>query len=255
MGDTFNRMAGALQEQHDQLEDQAFTDSLTGIANRALFEDRARHALERSIGTDERIAVLMIDLDNFKTVNDGLGHSTGDELIRLAASRISNTARPSDTVARLGGDGFAVLLESVLGLDDALGAAERIRGLFDSPFHLDGSDLVVTASIGIAMSADALDADELLRRADLAMYRVKERGKNDTAFFDVGMEGQAVGRLETLSKLRLAVERDELVAHYQPIFNLETGEVVAAEALMRWDRPGQGLIPRWTSSPLPRTPG
>ena len=255
MGNTFNRMAGALQEQHDQLEDQAFTDSLTGIANRALFDDRARHALERSIGTDERIAVLMIDLDDFKTVNDGLGHSTGDDLIRLAASRISNTARPSDTVARLGGDEFAVLLESVHGLDDALGAAERVRRLFDSPFHLDGSDLVVTASIGIAMSAEALDADELLRRADLAMYRVKERGKNDTAFFDVGMEGQAVGRLETLSKLRQAVECDQLVAHYQPIFNLETGEIVAAEALMRWNRPGGGLVPPLDFIPLAEDTG
>ena len=113
-------MAEALQEQHEQLERQAFTDSLTGIANRALFEDRARHALDRSAATNERIAVLMIDLDDFKLVNDGLGHSSGDELIALAARRISDAARPSDTVARLGGDEFAVLLENVRGLDDAL---------------------------------------------------------------------------------------------------------------------------------------
>ena len=152
MADTFNGMAGALQEQHGQLERQAFTDSLTGIPNRALFEDRARHALDRSLGTSERIAVLMIDLDDFKLVNDGLGHSSGDELIALAATRISDATRPSDTVARLGGDEFAVLLESVRGLDDVLGAAERIRQLFDSPFHLDGADVVVSASIGIAMA-------------------------------------------------------------------------------------------------------
>ena len=134
MAETFNGMAEALQEQHQQLERQAFTDSLTGIANRALFEDRARHALNRSLRTHERIAVLMIDLDDFKLVNDGLGHSSGDELIALAAGRIGDATRPSDTVARLGGDEFAVLLENVRGLDDALGAAERIRRLFDAPF-------------------------------------------------------------------------------------------------------------------------
>jgi diguanylate cyclase (GGDEF)-like protein len=255
MADTFNRMAGALQEQHDQLEQQALTDPLTGIANRALFEDRARHALDRCSGTRERIAVLMIDLDDFKLVNDGLGHASGDELITQAARRISAAARPSDTVARLGGDEFAVLLESVRGLDDALSAAERLRGLFDSPFDLNGSDVVVSTSIGIALSLDALDADELLRRADLAMYRVKERGKNGTAFFDPAMEGQAGDRLDTLSALRKAVERDELVAHYQPIVDLETGAIVATEALLRWERPGHGLVPPLEFIPLAEETG
>ena len=243
MAETFNRMAGALQEQHDQLERQAFTDSLTGIANRALFDDRARHALDRSTGTSEQIAVLMIDLDDFKLVNDGLGHSSGDELIALAAGRISKAARPSDTVARLGGDEFAVLLEGIRGLDDALDAAERIRHLFDAPFQLDGSDVVVSASIGIALAVDVLDAEELLQRADLAMYRVKEHGKNGTTFFDPAMEDRAVHRLEAVNALRKAIERNEVVVHYQPIVDLETGDVVAAEALMRWDRPGHGLIP------------
>jgi diguanylate cyclase (GGDEF)-like protein len=243
MAQTFNRMAGALQEQHDQLERQAFTDSLTGIANRALFDDRARHALDRSTGTSEQIAVLMIDLDDFKLVNDGLGHSSGDELIALAAGRISAAARPSDTVARLGGDEFAVLLEGIRGLDDALDAAERIRHLFDAPFQLDGSDVVVSASIGIALAVDVLDAEELLQRADLAMYRVKEHGKNGTTFFDPAMEDRAVHRLEAVNALRKAIERNEVVVHYQPIVDLETGDVVAAEALMRWDRPGHGLIP------------
>ena len=242
MAETFNSMAEALQEQHRQLERQAFTDSLTGIANRALFEDRARHALNRSLRTHEQIAVLMVDLDDFKLVNDGLGHSSGDELIALAARRISDETRPSDTVARLGGDEFAVLLENVHGLDDALAAAERIRRLFDTPFDLDGSDVVVSASIGIAMALDSLDAEELLRRADLAMYRVKADGKDGTAFFDTAMEDRAVARLDVLSALRKAVERDELVTHYQPIVDLETGEIVAAEALLRWGRPGHGLV-------------
>ena len=243
MAGSFNRMAGALQEQHGQLEQQAFTDSLTGIPNRALFEDRARHALNRTLRTSERVAVLMIDLDDFKLVNDGLGHASGDELITAAARRIDDATRPSDTVARLGGDEFAVLLESVRGLDDALTAAERIRGLFDAPFHLNGEEVVVTTSIGIAMAQDSLDAEELLRRADLAMYRVKERGKDGSAFFDSAMEDRAVDRLDVLNGLRKALERDELVVHYQPIVNLETGAVVAAEALMRWDRPGHGLVP------------
>ena len=243
MAESFNRMAGALQEQHGQLEQQAFTDSLTGIPNRALFEDRARHALNRTLRTSERVAVLMIDLDDFKLVNDGLGHACGDELLTAAARRIDDATRPSDTVARLGGDEFAVLLESVRGLDDALTAAERIRGLFDAPFHLNGEEVVVTTSIGIAMAQDSLDAEELLRRADLAMYRVKERGKDGSAFFDSAMEDRAVDRLDVLTGLRKALERNELVVQYQPIVNLETGAIVAAEALMRWDRPGHGLVP------------
>ena len=243
LADTLNRMAGTLQGQHHQLERQAFTDSLTGIPNRALFEDRARHALDRTLRTSERVAVLMIDLDDFKLVNDGLGHASGDELIAAAAQRIDEATRPSDTVARLGGDEFAVLLETVRGLDDALTAAERIRGLFDAPFHLTGGEVRVSPSIGIALAQDSLDAEELLRRADLAMYRVKEHGKDGSAFFDPAMEDRAVDRLDVLNGLRKALERDELVVHYQPIVNLETGAVVAAEALMRWDRPGHGLVP------------
>ena len=255
MADTFNRMAGALQEQHEQLEQQAFTDSLTGIPNRALFEDRARHALDRSAGTSERVAALVIDLDEFKLVNDGLGHTVGDQLLKEAAQRMLAVLRPSDTIARLGGDEFAVLLESVRGLDDALGAAERVLRAFDEPFRLKGSDLVVTASVGIAMSTDGINAGELLRRADLAMYRVKGRGKNGTAFFDAGMEDRASDRLEILSALRRATAAGELVAHYQPVIDLETGEVVGAEALMRWDRPEHGLVPPLEFIPLAEETG
>jgi diguanylate cyclase (GGDEF)-like protein len=255
MEDAFNRMAGALQEQHDQLERQAFTDALTDIPNRALFEERARHALERVAGTGRRVAVLMIDLDDFKLVNDGLGHSSGDELIALAAGRLRSAARPTDTIARLGGDEFAVLLEGVRGLDDALGAAERFLHLFDAPFHVAGSDLVVGASVGIALSDESLDADALLRRADMAMYRVKEDGKNGTAFFDPAMEQRAVARLDNLNALRKAVERDELVAHYQPIVDLGTDEIVAAEALLRWERPGVGLVPPLDFIPLAEETG
>jgi diguanylate cyclase (GGDEF)-like protein len=255
MEDAFNRMASALQEQRDQLERQAFTDALTDIPNRALFEDRARQALERRAGTTERIAVLMLDIDDFKLVNDGLGHSCGDELIALAAARLDAAAREADTVARLGGDEFAVLLESVRGLDDAVGAAERFRHLFDSPFTLNGCDVVVSASIGVALSAGSLDSHELLRRADLAMYRVKDRGGNGTAYFDPAMEERAVERLDTLNALRKAVDGGELLAHFQPIVELASGQVAAAEALLRWDRPGHGLVPPLDFIPLAEESG
>ena len=198
----------------------------------------------------------MIDLDDFKLVNDGLGHASGDELIALAAGRIDDAARPSDTVARLGGDEFAVLLEGVRGLDDALAAAERIRRLFDAPFDLDGSRRRGHREHRHrAWRSGSLDAEELLRRADLAMYRVKERGKNGTAFFDPAMEDRAVDRLDVLSALRKAIERDELVVHYQPIVDLETGDVVAAEALLRWERPGHGLVPPLDFIPLAEETG
>ena len=255
MEDAFNRMASALQEQREQLEHQAFTDPLTDIPNRALFEDRARHALDRSAGTTERVAVLMIDLDDFKLVNDGLGHSCGDELIALAAGRLEGAARPSDTVARLGGDEFAVLLECVRGLDDAVSAAERFRHLFDAAFTINGSEVVVSASIGVALSAGSLDSHELLRRADLAMYRVKGRGGNGTAFFDPAMEQRAVERLDTLNALRKAVDAGELVAHYQPIVELASGRIGGAEALLRWNRPGHGLVPPLDFIPLAEESG
>ena len=252
LGETFNRMAAALREQHEQLERQAFTDPLTGVPNRALFERRARAALESGRGT---VGVLMIDLDDFKLVNDGLGHQSGDQLIRLAAERISAAARPSDTVARLGGDEFAVLLEDLRGLDDALAAAERLRRRFDAPFDLDGSQVVVSASIGVALAQGSLDPVELLRRADLAMYRVKERGKDGTMFFDPQMEDRAVGRLDAVNALRAALDRGELVAHFQPIVELASGDVVSAEALLRWERPGHGLVPPLDFIPLAEETG
>jgi diguanylate cyclase (GGDEF)-like protein len=243
VGGTFNAMAEALERQREELERQAFTDSLTGLANRALFEDRARHALQRLAGGGQRVAVLVLDVDGFKLVNDGLGHSSGDALLRHAAERMTGVLRPSDTLARLGSDEFAVLLENVRGLDDALGTAERMREAFRDPFILKGTEVVVTASVGIAMSTDSTrDEAELLRRADMAMYRVKQHGRNGCEFFDPAMDDQAADRLAMLNALRRAVERDELVVHYQPIVDLETGDVLAAEALLRWNRPGHGLV-------------
>jgi len=255
VGTTFNTMAAALQEQREELERHAFADSLTGLANRALFEDRTRHALERVAGGPERVAVLVLDLDGFKLVNDGLGHACGDALLKQAAARMSTVLRPSDTLARLGSDEFAVLLESVRGLDDTLGAAERLREAFRDPFALKSSDVSVTASIGIAMSTAGCDETELLRRGDLAMYRVKAHGRDACEFFDPAMDDQAAERLEMVNALRWAVERDELVVHYQPIMDLESGDVRAAEALLRWQRPGRGLVSPLEFIPLAEQTG
>jgi len=256
VGRTFNAMAAALERQREELERHAFADSLTGLANRALFEDRTTHALERLADKAERLAVLVLDLDGFKLVNDALGHSCGDALLRHATDRMMVALRPSDTLARLGSDEFAVLLENVRGLDDALGAAERLREALQEPFMLKGSDVLVTASIGIALSTEKTrDAAELLRRADLAMYRVKEHGRNASEFFDPAMDDQAAERLDMVNALRRAVERDELVVHYQPIIDLETGTVCAAEALLRWDRPGRGLVSPLEFIPLAEETG
>ena len=249
LGETFNRMAAALRKQHDQLEQQAFTDSLTGIANRALFEQRAKEAVGRDV------AALMIDLDDFKLINDGLGHASGDQLIAAAAERLAAAARPGDMVARLGGDEFAVLVENVHNLDDALGVADRLRRCFHTPFEIGDSALVVSASIGVALANDASDAVDLLRRADLAMYRVKEGGKDGTAYFDPLMENAAITRLDAVGALRNALERGELVAHFQPIVDLDSGAVLSAEALLRWERPGHGLVPPADFIPLAEETG
>ncbi|MEA2331033.1 MAG: hypothetical protein QOH58_1171 [Thermoleophilaceae bacterium] len=253
---TFNAMAKALQGQREELERHAFADALTGLPNRALFEDRARHAIGRLAGGHERVAVLVLDIDGFKLVNDGLGRAAGDALLMQAAERMSVALRPSDTIARLGSDEFGVLLESVRGLDDALGASERLRDAFDSPFILEGSEVLVTASVGIALSTeDAREGAELLRRAGLAMHRIKGRGRNASEFFDPGMDDQAAERLTTLNALRRAIDRGELVVHYQPIVDLNTGEMRAAEALLRWDRPGRGLVPPLEFIPLAEETG
>jgi diguanylate cyclase (GGDEF)-like protein len=256
VGGTFNAMAEALEGQREELERHAFADSLTGLANRTLFEDRTRDALERLAGRPERVAVLVLDLDGFKLVNDGLGHTCGDALLRHAAERMGSMLRPSDTLARLGSDEFAVLLENVRGLDDALGTAERLRQVFRDPFILKGSEVLVTASIGIALSTESTrDEAELLRRADLAMYRVKERGRNGCEFFDPAMDDQAADRLDKVNALRRAIERDELVVHYQPIVDLDSGAVRAAEALVRWNRPGRGLVAPLDFIPLAEETG
>jgi diguanylate cyclase (GGDEF)-like protein/PAS domain S-box-containing protein len=228
-----------------EIEHQAFHDSLTGLANRALFTDRLEHALLRRARAESCLAVLFMDLDDFKTVNDSMGHSAGDGLLVDVAHRIADTLRPADTVARFGGDELAILLEDLEGVDGAIAAAKRLTRLFKSPFIVNGTELSIHASIGIAYNQglDKKSPGELLRDADIAMYEAKRSGKGSFEVFQTGMRVAATERLELKANLQQAVEDEEFLLHYQPIVDLVTGEVSGAEALVRWLHPDKGLVP------------
>ena len=225
-----------------QLTHQAFHDQLTGLANRALFLDRVTHALTLARRHQHKLAVVFLDLDNFKTINDSLGHATGDRLLTIAAQRLLASVRTADTVARLGGDEFAVLLEDA-GQDDAtMLVVQRIVQALKHPFSLDGREVFATASLGIAVAGDTETAADLVRNADMAMYLAKGGGKARYELFEPKMHVQAVERLELEADLRRAIEQEEFVLHYQPIVLLHTGEVTGVEALVRWQHPRKGMI-------------
>jgi diguanylate cyclase (GGDEF)-like protein/PAS domain S-box-containing protein len=225
-----------------QLTHRAFHDALTGLANRALFSDRLEHALSRSTRRSSTVAVLFLDLDDFKDVNDTIGHAAGDELLVTVARRLDDAVRPADTVARLAGDEFAVLVEDVTDAEDASPVAERIQAALKESITVRGREVFVRCSIGIATSGvDAANAQELLRSADIAMYTAKERGGSGYALFEPGMRTILLERMELEKDLRQALERDEFLLHYQPIVSLRSGEVRAIEALVRWRRPGYAL--------------
>ncbi len=248
-----NGRAGVISILHDvterrqlenQLAHQAFHDPLTNLANRVLFRDRVEHAIQRASGGSSYPSVLLIDLDNFKAVNDGLGHSAGDRLLIEVAGRLLTCLRPADTVARLGGDEFAVLLDDQS--DSAGAVADCILDSFRVPFAVHGTDIVVTMSIGIAQIAQHQGADEVLRNADLALYRAKAEGKACAASFEPEMHVAALRRLEIEGELRRAINGEkgagELVLYYQPITRLSTGKMFGFEALVRWRHPERGLL-------------
>ncbi len=225
-----------------QLEHLAYHDPLTGLPNRALFLDRLDHAISRASRRAVDVAVLFLDLDNFKVVNDSLGHPSGDLLLRAVAERLGACIREEDTVARIGGDEFTVLLEETQAVS-AIEVAERIAGALRSPIVVNGHEVFTSVSIGIAMSTPGRSNGEaLLRNADLAMYRVKAGGRASHRLFDETMEGPARERLELETDLRHALSRDELRVFYQPIVLLDGTRVVEVEALVRWERPGHGLV-------------
>jgi diguanylate cyclase (GGDEF)-like protein/PAS domain S-box-containing protein len=227
----------------EQLERQAFEDSLTGLANRALLLDRLRHALARDGRTADSVAVLMIDLDGFKSINDGLGHDAGDHALKEIAARIARSARPSDTVARLGGDEFVVLLESLSAPTFVDEIANRILNIVRQPFMLHGKTVRISASIGIAVSvSDSSTPISLLRDADIAMYAAKAAGRDRCHRFEAAMRSRANEEFRLINDLNHALERRELVVYYQPSIGLEGARLEGVEALLRWQHPETGLI-------------
>ena len=223
-----------------KLHHQAFHDSLTGLPNRALFVDRLQHALSRMPRRSHSVSVLFLDIDRFKMINDSLGHDVGDRLLVEVADRLSSCLRPSDTLARYGGDEFTILLEDPE-VDGAVQVAERILELLKEPFTLAGREVSASASIGIAHAPSPMGEDPL-READLAMYRAKDRGRGRWETFDPEMNRYARGRLDSETELAEAVERREFVLHYQPVVALSTGRVTGVEALVRWIHPRRGVV-------------
>jgi diguanylate cyclase (GGDEF)-like protein/PAS domain S-box-containing protein len=225
-----------------RLKHDAFRDALTGLPNRVAMLDRARIALARC-DADKAVAVLFLDLDDFKTVNDSLGHAAGDDLLMATSDRLRDCLRPQDAPARLGGDEFAVLLEGLHSAEEAAEVANRIIEAFRDPFVVNASHIRVQTSIGVALAGPGTEgAEEMLRDADVAMYVAKERGKGRYEFFDEQMRAGAVARLQLRDALQGAIERGDFILHYQPVVDLRSGEVTGAEALLRWRDRSRGLV-------------
>jgi diguanylate cyclase (GGDEF)-like protein/PAS domain S-box-containing protein len=221
----------------------AFHDALTGLANRALFQDRVNQAIARAERSNRLVAVMILDLDNFKKINDSLGHAAGDELLKTVATNLVTILRRSDTAARLGGDEFAVLVEDISSRGEVIGLAERIMRTLRMPVTIGTQELTTTVSIGITFGIRDYTSDQLLRNADLAMYLAKGKGKDRYEEFQDQMHVAVVERLELEADLRRAVLENEMCLHYQPIFDLGSGAIVGFEALVRWQHPTQGLLP------------
>ncbi len=235
---------------------EAFSDPLTGLANRALFADRVTHALAAAKRREDSVGILLLDLDEFKAINDSLGHGAGDELLIHVAERIASCARTSDTAARLGGDEFALLLEGGIDQEGAKRFFDRLAGVLAEPFVLDGREVNVTATAGCALSLTGHDdPDELMRAADLAMYSGKRSGKACFVPYEPSMHIALNDRLQLEADLRHALERGQLSVHYQPILDIETGSLTSVEALARWDHPDRGYVPPSLFIPLAEETG
>jgi diguanylate cyclase (GGDEF)-like protein len=259
-----NKAVREVTETKDRLRKMAYFDSLTSLPNRRLFTEQLSLLLRVSKRNSQNLALLFLDLDNFKRINDSLGHSAGDLLLRQVASRlVAGAVRDSDVVghyqdseftvdvSRLGGDEFTVVLNHVENADAAAGVAQRLIDVLAEPMTIEGHEIVITPSIGIALAPrDASDVEGLLKAADTAMYHAKDSGKNNFLFYDTSMDAAGVERLKLESDLRKAVERGELVLHYQPQIDTLTGTVVGAESLIRWNHPEHGLVPPFKFIPL-----
>jgi diguanylate cyclase (GGDEF)-like protein/PAS domain S-box-containing protein len=225
-----------------RLVHQAFHDPLTGLPNRALFLDRLEHARARSMRDGGTQAVLFLDVDRFKVINDSLGHRTGDQVLQSVASRLVGVLRPSDTVARFGGDEFTVLLEQVVDASEAAQTAERILRVLQHPMEAGDRDVVITASIGIAIAEPGNAPGDLLAAADIAMYQAKSRGKNRYVVASPDADERALARLDLEMELRRAIDEGELELQYQPVVDAKTGRLYGLEALVRWRHPSLGLL-------------
>ncbi len=251
--DRENRVTGAVIVFHDVTAARAISshmshlaqhDVLTDLPNRMILTDRVDQAISLARRNRGSLAVLFLDLDNFKNINDSLGHSTGDRLLQSVAARLSACIRLSDTVGRLGGDEFVVLLTEVKHPADAAVSARKILAALMRPYRIGEHDLTITASIGLSTyPADGHDAETLIKNADAAMYWAKKNGRNNYRFFDSGQDAPVDNWISVEAGLRLALERQEFVLHYQPKVNLQTGAITGAEALLRWQHPVRGLVP------------
>jgi diguanylate cyclase (GGDEF)-like protein/PAS domain S-box-containing protein len=254
-------MTGVLQDVTERKEVEAgllhgaFHDTLTGLPNRYLLLDRVAQSLSRAESERNRVALLFVDLDRFERFNNTRGHEFGDALLRAVASRVSESLRPTDAVARFGADEYVILCEGIESGADAVECARRILTLFEKPFVIEGGETYITASIGVALSDPGTVPDALIRDADLAMYQAKEHGRNRFELYDLGLRQQAEKVLAVEAGLRRALENDELFLEYQPIFSVCESRIVGAEALVRWRDPDEGVIPPDSFIPLAEETG
>jgi len=240
----------------EQIKHLAYHDALTGLPNRLLFKDRVTVALSHAQRNSSRLAVLFLDLDRFKVINDSLGHNVGDQLLQEVASRVQSCLRDSDTVARLGGDEFTILLPSLIDSDDAAPVAQKILDAIRAPFHIEQRELFTSTSIGISLyPEDAADAETLIKNADTAMYQAKEQGRDNYQLFNAYVNARALQRIALEHGLRRALINEEFDVFFQPIVDLRTGVVTGMEALLRWNHPELGSVPPSTFIPLAESTG